>query len=233
MDRRYYDMLLNSRKMLNVTVYVDAQEGPNDISQVNCQYYDVEALMTGRWYGGDYGFYVEKIEDECITVSCFGRILEVGLGTGSRSASYEEHPPYMVRYITHFTFEYRVVEPKERFIQFICQLMERYRDRLNVDSLSEDRRLALELIDRHIQDGWVELYPMKALMSSCSSLKRLKIDDWAMYEEIMYEGFLNHCLRSKSSVAKEWVSKAWAGNDLDEVFSGNVVLCMYYKKQQP
>ncbi len=230
MEKKTEELFTRNARILKVRTHVSAQEGPNDRSSTEDRYYEVETLHAGRNYGDrEYGFSVKKVEDEAITVSCFGEVITVELGGGGRTASLEEHPPYMVRYITYVTFEYAVVEPRERFIDFIFTHLKKYDTYLNTKGLDGDMKVAKELVDLHIKDGWIELYPMKALLYACPDWKRMKICDEPLYAEIMREGFRNHCLRSKSEIARNWIAMARVYNDLNRIFFNDIVLQMYYK----
>ncbi len=212
------DIFNNGTKVLRVTLFTDAQEGPRDISSTEYRYYMPDELVPGKHYGGRYYFHVEKVEENCITVNAFGNTLDVELGGASRGAKYEEHPPYMVRYITYLNFEYVNIDPLERLDVYTNKALAK-----------REQEIAAAVIERHIKAGRVELYPMKALLLSCGNWPNAIITDEELYLKIATEGFHKHCLRGRPLIAKEWIGKAWAENNLNKIFRSNITLKMYYK----
>lgn len=82
------------------------------------------------------------------------------------------------------------------------------------DLLPEFKEMpAVETIDRLIEGGRVDLYPLKALVASAASGDPWKINDFDLFRKILLEGIDNGCLAPDMDAAWNILDRASESND--------------------
>ncbi len=235
MNRTFEDLLNNSERVLEVSTFHNAWDGPRNVSCYDEPYcIPAENLKEGKRYGGgDYRFTIEKIEDERITISCADEILVAEFGKGDVRVTISEAKPYMSRYETTLYFEFMEIGPVRRLEELVFDLEWEYKNRrwdMDMGKAAEDKKLIFALIDAHIGQGHNELYPMKALLTSAEDWYDFRITDPDTYRDTMMEGYKNTCMKGKERIAVKWLKKAWENNSLNKILGKNQIMKSYFKK---
>ncbi len=234
MNEKFEDLLNNSERVLEVSTFHNAWDGPRNVSCYDEPYcIPVTNLKEGKRYGGEYRFTIEKIEDERITISFEGATLVAEFGKGDVRTTISEAKPYMICYETTLYFEFREIDPVRRLEELVFNLEWEYKNRrwdMDMEKAAEDKKLIFALIDSHIKNGHNELYPMKALLTSAEDWYDFRITDQANYRDTMREGYKKTCMKGKERVAVKWLKKAWEYNSLNQIIGKDTIMKSYFKK---
>lgn len=83
-------------------------------------------------------------------------------------------------------------------------------------STTEDERKVLDRVSAAIDDGDIELYPMKALLAASNDWNTGLIARMGLYKNILLEGIGHDALAPGNEYAWEWIAAAATNNDPEE-----------------
>lgn len=83
-------------------------------------------------------------------------------------------------------------------------------------SSTTDEQKVLEQINSAIENGDIELYPMKALLAASNDWNTGLITRMGLYKNILLEGIGKGALAPENEYAWEWIAAAATNNDPEE-----------------
>lgn len=168
-----------------------------------------------------------SISDESITLSWLGKEYNVKLGEEIKTIEVSQENIYLSRDEIYMTYEYKEETLFDRAIELIVKIGNIHE--ASVSSVHpetiEDEELALAMLDRLIQEGDVEIYVLKALLSASNNWSEGIIVRDSQYKEILLEGIEKGCLNPEFSNSWHWLYLAVERNkpysimdDLDKLY---------------
>lgn len=170
---------------------------------------------------------VVSISDESITLSWMGREYNVKSGEETNTVQVSQGNIYLSRDEIYMTYEYKEETLFDRAIELIVKIGNIHQ--ASVSSVHpetiEDEKLALAMLDRLIQEGDVEVYALKALLSASNNWSEGIIVRDSQYKEILLEGIEKGCLNPEFGNSWHWLYLAVERNkpysimdDLDKFY---------------
>lgn len=81
---------------------------------------------------------------------------------------------------------------------------------------TEQEQQVLDLLDKAIEGGFVEAYPLKALLFASNNWSKCIIARIGFFQDILLEGIEKGCLEPDKHLAWEWLEAAATNNDPEE-----------------
>lgn len=103
----------------------------------------------------------------------------------------------------------------EKTFDLLDEIAKKHNDGDFTSTTAEEQEV-LDLIDEAIVEGDVELYPMKALLSSSNDWNTGLITRMGLFKSILLEGIEQGSLAPDNEYAWEWIGAAATNNDPEE-----------------
>lgn len=87
---------------------------------------------------------------------------------------------------------------------------------------TDEEQTVIDMINEAINEGDMEMYPMKALLTACNDWSTMNIVRISFYREILLEGVEAGALAPENEFSWHWVRLATINNDAEELFQDDI-----------
>ena len=87
---------------------------------------------------------------------------------------------------------------------------------------TDEEQDVMNMINEAINEGDIEMYPMKALLTACNDWSTMNIVRISFYREILLEGVEAGALAPENEFSWHWVRLATINNDAEELFQDDI-----------
>lgn len=160
---------------------------------------------------------VDKLSENGIALYWGRDRYSLKIGERITTESYLVDNPYLSCDMVSLSFEYRRTTRYDIALDIlseICEAHDKIRQCIYLDTTAREEKV-LYLLDKAIEEGTIEAYPLKALLAASVNWSTRKIVRPELFRQILLEGVGAGCLSPDCPRAWKWLAVAAENNDPD------------------